>query len=198
MHTDRGDEILAQHVIMAIGPLSVPKLPGIPGMSTFQGHMFHSSRWDYEYTGGDTTGGLTGLADKRVGIIGTGATAVQCVPHLGEWAKELFVFQRTPSSIDDVATSRPIPRGPRRLSRGGSGSRLDNFGIIVSGGEQDVDLVADGWTQLFRYLTGAEFRGVARTPEEFAERIELADLRKMEELRARSTRSSATRQPPCP
>ena len=85
---------------MANGPLSRPKLPGIPGINDFKGHTFHTSRWDYGYTGGDSTGGLTGLKDKRVGIIGTGATAIQCVPHLGEWAKELYVFQRTPSSVD--------------------------------------------------------------------------------------------------
>src|SRR3954465_8476498 len=98
--TDRGDRFKARYVAMANGPLSRPKLPGIPGINTFKGHTFHTSRWDYRYTGGDSSGGLTGLSDKRVGIIGTGATAIQCVPHLGEWAKELYVFQRTPSSVD--------------------------------------------------------------------------------------------------
>jgi cation diffusion facilitator CzcD-associated flavoprotein CzcO len=185
VHTDRGDEVLAQHVIMAIGPLSVPKLPGIPGLDTFRGHMFHTSRWDYTYTGGDTTGGLTGLADKRVGIIGTGATAVQCVPHLGEWAQQLLVFQRTPPSIDERGNKPTDAAWAASLEPGWQQSRLDNFGIIVSGGDQDVDLVADGWTRLFRNLTGAAFRGVARTPEQFAERIEMADLTKMEELRGR-------------
>jgi cation diffusion facilitator CzcD-associated flavoprotein CzcO len=185
VHTDRGDELLAQHVVMAIGPLSVPKLPGIPGIDTFQGHMFHTSRWDYDYTGGDTNGGLTGLADKRVGIIGTGATAVQCVPHLGEWAEQLFVFQRTPSSIDERRNRPTDPEWAASLEPGWQATRLDNFGIIVSGGQQDVDLVDDGWTTLFQNLTGAAFRGIARTPEEFAERIEMADLQKMEELRSK-------------
>ncbi len=81
--TNRGDEMRARYVCMASGPLHRPKLPGIPGIESFQGHTFHTSRWDYDYTGGDSDGNLTGLADKRVGIIGTGATAVQCVPHLG-------------------------------------------------------------------------------------------------------------------
>jgi len=90
--TDRGDRFTAHWVAMANGPLNRPKLPGIPGVNEFKGHTFHTSRWDYGYTCGDSSGGLTGLADKRVGIIGTGATAIQCIPHLGEWAKELYVF----------------------------------------------------------------------------------------------------------
>jgi len=84
--TNRGDAIRARYVIMANGPLHKPKLPGIPGIEDFQGHTFHTSRWDYAYTGGDQNGGLTGLKDKVVGIIGTGATAVQAVPHLGAGA----------------------------------------------------------------------------------------------------------------
>src|SRR5581483_4549563 len=98
--TNRGDALRARFVCMAAGPLNRPKLPGIPGIESFRGHSFHTSRWDYGYTGGDSSGGLTGLRGKRVGIVGTGATAVQCVPHLGEWAEQLYVFQRTPSSID--------------------------------------------------------------------------------------------------
>ena len=77
-----------------------PKLPGIPGIETFEGHSFHTSRWDYGYTGGDTEGGLTELADKRVAIIGTGATAIQCVPAPRPRRQALYVFQRTPSSVD--------------------------------------------------------------------------------------------------
>ena len=85
---------------MALGPASRAKLPGIPGIEDFEGHSFHTNRWDYGYTGGDTTGGLTKLADKRVAIIGTGATAIQCVPFVGAHAQHLYVFQRTPSSVD--------------------------------------------------------------------------------------------------
>ena len=99
--TDRGDRFTAHYVAMANGPLSRPKLPGIPGINEFKGYTFHTSRWDYRYTGGDSYGNLTGLKDKRVGIIGTGATAVQCIPHLGEWSKaalrlsaHAFVYRR--------------------------------------------------------------------------------------------------------
>src|SRR5579885_3829784 len=94
--TDRADRISARFVVMSNGPLNRPKLPGVPGIDRFKGHSFHTSRWDYAYTGGDSEGNLTKLADKRVGIIGTGATAIQSVPHLGRWAKHLYVFQRTP------------------------------------------------------------------------------------------------------
>ena len=110
--TDRGDAFKTRYVAMANGPLSRPKLPGIPGINEFEGHTFHTSRWDYGYTGGDSTGDLTGLADKRVGVIGTGATAIQCVPHLGEWAKELYVFQRTPPRWTCETMPPPIQPGP--------------------------------------------------------------------------------------
>src|ERR1051325_7541934 len=106
VRTNRGDAMKARFVVMADGPLHRPKLPGIPGVESFRGHSFHTSRWDYGYTGGDASGGLTKLRDKVAGIIGTRATAVQCVPHVAEGSKQLFVFQRTPSSID-VRANRP-------------------------------------------------------------------------------------------
>ncbi|MGI4813465.1 MAG: flavin-containing monooxygenase, partial [Janthinobacterium lividum] len=92
--THRNDRFKAKFVIVSGGPLNRPKLPGIDGIQNFKGHTFHTSRWDYDYTGGDTTGNLHKLADKRVAIIGTGATAIQCVSHLGRHAKQLYVFQR--------------------------------------------------------------------------------------------------------
>ena len=150
--TNRGDAIRARFVIMANGPLHKPKLPGIPGIADFRGHTFHTSRWDYGYTGGDTHGGLTGLKDKVVGIIGTGATAVQAVPHLGAGAKELYVFQRTPSSID-VRGDRPTdPDWAASLEPGWHQHRMENFNTLVSGGWADEDLVADGWTDIIRNL----------------------------------------------
>jgi cation diffusion facilitator CzcD-associated flavoprotein CzcO len=94
--TDRGDTMTAQFVICANGTLAKPRLAKIEGMERFEGVSFHTSRWDYDVTGAD----LTNLADLRVGIIGTGASAVQIVPNVGAEAKSLHVFQRTPSSID--------------------------------------------------------------------------------------------------
>jgi cation diffusion facilitator CzcD-associated flavoprotein CzcO len=189
--TDRGDRFTAQYVAMANGPLSRPKLPGIPGINDFKGYTFHTSRWDYGYTGGDSSGGLTGLADKRVGIIGTGATAIQCIPHLGEWAKELHVFQRTPSSVDVRNNAATDPAWAASLEPGWQQRRMDNFNILVSGGDQDEDLVHDGWTDIFRNLTGTAAKMASRklgrplTSAERAELMELADYKKMNQVRAR-------------
>ena len=90
--TNKGDDIRAKYVVHSNGPLNRPKLPAIEGINDFKGHTFHTSRWDYEYTGGNSKGNLTNLKDKKVAIIGTGATAVQCIPHLGEAAKELSLI----------------------------------------------------------------------------------------------------------
>jgi cyclohexanone monooxygenase len=184
--TDRGDRMYAQFVIMAIGPLSRPKLPGIPGIEDFNGHSFHTSRWDYDYTGGDTNGSLTKLSERRVGVIGTGATGVQCIPHLGEWAKSLFVFQRTPSSIDVRRNQPTDSEWVASLTPGWQQRRIDNFGVIVAGGHQEEDLVADGWTEILGTLSGlAGLKGEPLPPEEMAARMELADFAKMEQIRTR-------------
>ena len=185
--TSRGDALAARFVVLAGGPLNLPKLPGIPGLDTFDGHSFHTSRWDYAYTGGSSMGGLTGLADKRVGIIGTGATAVQCVPHLGEGAKELFVFQRTPSSVD-VRNDRPTdPDWARSLQPGWQRERMHNFTTVISGGRFEVDLVNDGWTDLINNIALAAHRqaqagGAVADPEALVQR---ADDLKMQKVRAR-------------
>ena len=185
--TNRGDRMRARFVIMANGPLHRPKLPGIRGIESFRGHTFHTSRWDYDYTGGDSTGGLSKLADKRVGIIGTGATAVQCVPHLGASAKELYVFQRTPSSID-VRNNRPTdPEWAASLTPGWQRERMDNFNTLVSGGYAEVDLVNDGWTDIIANLL-IRLRSqekVDLSPESLARNMELADFEKMEQIRSR-------------
>ena len=183
--TNRGDRMRARFVVMANGPLHRPKLPGIPGIESFRGHTFHTSRWDYAYTGGDSSGGLTGLADKRVGIIGTGATAVQCVPHLGEGAKELFVFQRTPSSID-VRDNRPTdPEWAASLEPGWQRRRMENFNNLVSGVFEPEDLVNDGWTDIIGKLLIMMRRGAIDAGTDPGEAVELADFEKMEGIRSR-------------
>ena len=183
LHTNRGDRMTARFVIMSNGPLNRPKLPGIEGIESFEGHSFHTSRWDYGYTGGDSNGSLTRLKDKRVGIIGTGATAVQCVPHLGAAVKELHVFQRTPSSIDVRGNKPTDPEWANSLNPGWQHHRMTNFNVLVTGGHQDEDLVSDGWTDIIRNLAviaATRREGEDNDPAAMAERVELADFRKME------------------
>jgi cation diffusion facilitator CzcD-associated flavoprotein CzcO len=185
--TDRGDVFNARFVIMSSGPLNRPKLPAIPGIEKFKGHTFHTSRWDYDYTGGDTTGGMTKLSDKRVGIIGTGATAIQCVSHLGQHAQQLYVFQRTPSSVDERGNKPTDPEWAKTLKPGWQDYRNHNFCSILAGTPVEEDLVGDKWTSLFKNLA----RLLSRTSnselsgEAMALMAEIADYQKMNEIRDR-------------
>jgi cyclohexanone monooxygenase len=185
--TDRGDVFKARYMIMSSGPLNRPKLPAVPGIENFKGHTFHTSRWDYDYTGGDTTGGLYKLADKRVGIIGTGATAIQCVPFLGEYAQQLYVFQRTPSSVDERGNKPTDPEWVRTLRPGWQDYRNHNFCSLLAGVPVEEDLVGDKWTSLFknlaRLLSGKNNSDLSN--EEMALMSEIADYQKMNEIRDR-------------
>ena len=183
--TDRGDIIRARFVSLASGPLNRPKLPGIPGIRDFKGHTFHTSRWDYDYTGGTAEGGLDKLADKRIAVIGTGATAVQCVPHLAAGAEHLYVCQRTPSSID-VRDNRPTdPEWAAELKPGWQRERMDNFNALVSGQPQETDLVDDGWTSLIGKMLRLYLESQEGEALSLPDIMDLANLEKMNELRAR-------------
>ena len=187
VRTDRGDTFTARFVIMSSGPLNRPKLPAIPGIEKFTGHTFHTSRWDYEYTGGDTTGGMHKLKDKRVAIIGTGATAIQSVSHLGAHAKQLYVFQRTPSSVDERGNKPTDPEWVKTLKDGWQDHRNTNFCSILAGLPMEEDLVDDKWTSLFKklseLLTGKEDSELS--DEGMAAMSEIADYQKMNEIRDR-------------
>jgi cation diffusion facilitator CzcD-associated flavoprotein CzcO len=185
--TDRGDAMRARHVVISAGVLDRPKLADLSGLADFQGHSFHTSRWDYAYTGGGPSGDLSGLTDKTVGIIGTGATAVQCVPHLAASAKQLIVFQRTPSSID-VRNDREIdPLEFAELAPGWQQRRMENFTALVGGAILDEDLVNDGWTSIPRHIRGMMARAdtLGITLDSPYDLAPLADFAKMEEIRAR-------------
>lgn len=185
--TDRNDVIKARFVVTASGPLNRPKLPGIPGISSFKGHTFHTSRWDYEYTGGDRKGGLHKLANKRVAIIGTGATSLQAVPFLAKDAKQLFVFQRTPTTVGVRGNKPTDPEWVKTLKPGWQRERAENFDRLVTGRPYDVDLVNDGWTDMLRNLKleGVDRSGSPLTPAEMARNLELADFTKGNEIRER-------------
>ena len=177
--TNRGDEMRARHVCLGTGPANRPRLPGIPGVGKFKGHSFHTCRWDYDYTGGGPDGGLTGLADKTVAIIGTGATAVQCVPALGEGAKQLYVFQRTPSSVDVRNNAETDPEWAKNLKPGWQKERQKKFGEAFLGGPIDPAFADDGWTRLTRNVTELANQTAGKVPG----LLQIADFKTMEEIR---------------
>lgn len=180
--TDRGDAMHARFVAMSNGYLQKPKLPGIDGIADFRGHTFHTSRWDYDYTGAD----LENLADKRVGIIGTGATSIQCVPKIAPTVKHLSVFQRTPSTVDVRGNRATDPRWAADLDEGWQRRRIENFQLLTAGGEAEEDLVDDAWTSIVKKLFLMRQTAVAGVSDEDRLRaVDLADFAKMEEIRAR-------------
>ena len=183
VRTDRGDVLRARFVVLTTGPLNRPKLPDIPGIESFAGHSFHTSRWDYEYTGGSATEPLAKLADKRVGVIGTGATAIQCVPPLARAAEQLIVFQRTPSAVDPRDNSSTDPEWWTSLKPGWQQERMENFTAQFTYELPPEDLVRDGWT-----VMAAAMRAKVAEAREGVDYLALhdeADFEKMQRTRDR-------------
>lgn len=188
--TNRGDDIRARFVVMACGPLNRPKLPGVPGIGSFTGHMFHTARWDYEYTGGKHSEPvLDKLADKNVALVGTGATAIQVVPFLGRYAKQVYVVQRTPSTVDSRFNPPTDPEWVKTLKPGWQKERQANFNrgtnAALRPGEQD--LICDFWTELSRNIRARlETMGWPKLGlSEFRALHEEEDYRLMERMRRR-------------
>jgi len=177
--TSRGDRLSARFLVLAGGILHKAKLPGITGIETFEGKAFHTSRWDYGFTGGSPTEPMDKLAGKRVGIIGTGATAVQVVPQVAAVAEELFVFQRTPGAVG-VRNQQPTDvEWFRSLEPGWQHERIVNFTQAVTGAQPAVNMVNDGWTELLWIDTQK-----SSSAEEAAE-LERIDFEAMETIRQR-------------
>jgi cyclohexanone monooxygenase len=191
--TNHGDDdILARFVVVASGPLNKPKLPGVPGIESFKGHSFHSSRWDYAYTGGDPSNPtLDRLADKRVAVIGTGASAIQIVPYVGKAARRLYVFQRTPSSVDARGNRPTDPEWVKSLQPGWQRRRQMNFHYWAyepfPPGHWDEDAVCDFWTEVNRNISSRlDAMGRPQLPvEELVALREVEDHGVMERLRRR-------------
>ncbi|WP_165954516.1 flavin-containing monooxygenase [Sphingomonas sp. AAP5] len=181
--TDRGDRVRARFVVLTTGPLNRPKLPEIPGIETFAGHSFHTSRWDYDYTGGSATETMNRLAGKRVGIIGTGATAIQCVPPLAAAAGNLYVFQRTPSSVDARDNAPTNPAWAESLKPGWQRERMENFTAQFTAQLPPEDKVHDGWTVLARAVR----EKLGNNPQGLdpGALLEQADFEKMAQIRDR-------------
>jgi cyclohexanone monooxygenase len=185
--TAQGDTICARFVVLALGLLTQPKLPGIPGIRDFKGRSFHTARWDYQYTGGTPEApALTRLSDKRVAEIGTGSTGIQVIPRLAEYAKHLHVFQRTPSYVSERGDKPTDPRWAASLKPGWQAARRRNASGSLSGFAPDVeDLVCDGWSEISRNLqaTLAKMRNPSLTSEQLAELRIVEEFKSMERIR---------------
>jgi cyclohexanone monooxygenase len=185
--TARNDVINARFVVSAIGILHKLHLPGIVGIEKFQGHSFHSARWDYAYTGGDRYGApLENLRSKRVGLIGTGASTIQVLPQLASSGAEVFVFQRTPSAVDERRNSPTDKDWFADLSTkpGWQDERAKNFDSLFTGNKTEVDMISDGWTKHIWELQQQQqlLNGAA---EDFNTQLKRREVEKMEELRRR-------------
>ncbi|MDR3417275.1 MAG: NAD(P)/FAD-dependent oxidoreductase [Nevskia sp.] len=188
--TNRGDEIRARFVVMASGLLNIPKLPGVPGITDFKGRMFHTARWDYAYTGGTRKNPvLDKLADQRVAIVGTGATSIQAVPFLGRYARQLYVLQRTPSTVDERRNTPTDPAWVQALKPGWQKERQANFhhAAMERLARGEPDLICDIWTELSRNIAAKlEAQGWPElTFEQYMAMRETEDYGVMERLRRR-------------
>ena len=188
VRTDRGDTIRARFVVRANGAINKPQVPAVPGINAFKGKIFHTSRWDFEYTGGNQHGNLDRLQDKRVAIVGTGATAIQAVPYLADAAKELVVIQRTPSTVG-VRDNKPTdPDWPSTLEPGWQAARNRNFNDVIHGQETDENLVGDSWTKLFPSADGRDLVDVVPSTlplEDQKALVELADMAALHSIHRR-------------
>ena len=184
IHTDRGDALTCRWYVLAVGILNLMKLPAIPGMEDFAGRSFHTARWDYAYTGGGPHEPLTGLADKTVALIGTGASGIQCVPPLAESAQHLYVFQRTPSAIGERGNRPTEPDFAHGFVPGWQQARMENFQAIMSGRSVEVDLVDDGWTRDYAAVQYPP-RRPGMTSAEFTRSAESVDYGVMDAHRRR-------------
>ncbi len=174
--TDRGDAMRARYVVLANGILTNPRLARIAGMETFKGDSFHTSRWDYTID----------LEDKRVGILGTGATAVQVIPEIAKVVKELYVFQRTPSSIDvrDQRETTQEEIETWKQEPGWSLARRERLAKISSGRTalQGNDDYLSGKVDIFKTRKKHKTQ---LAPEELIKKQLNTNFRIMEQIRAR-------------
>jgi cyclohexanone monooxygenase len=185
--TNRGDEIRARFLVLGTGALlHRPKLPGIEGLETFEGRSFHTSRWDFDYTGGDSRGNLDKLADKRVAIIGTGLSALQSFPHVANSAKETYLFQRTPSIVGVRANGPTDPHWLTSLEPGWQRRRMDNFEAQMIGAPIEEKIVEDEWTRVWS-MPALEMPADGSPPDlaAYMAQIEENDIAQMERIRAR-------------
>ena len=185
VRTDRGDQISARYHVLAVGILNLLKLPAIDGMGTFAGHSFHSARWDYAYTGGGPAEPMTELGDQVVAVLGTGATGIQCVGPLADAAKQVIVFQRTPSAIGERGNRPTDPSFGEGLEPGWQQDRMDNFQAVMLGRPVDQDLTDDGWTHDYAAVQNPPRKRPDESFGDYMRRAEAIDFEIMEAHRDR-------------
>ena len=190
-------KVKAETVYLAAGVLTKPQVPKIPGLLSYKGEIFHTSRFDYEVTGGsqeDQT--LNKLRDKRVAIIGTAATAVGAIPTLARHAKELYVVQRTPAYVKPRNQQTTNPEEFKRTIASQKGWQFERqinlnrhmTNAVLPG---QANLVNDGWTDMPAYsaVMGSPAHGIVDpSPEEEERRatwFHALDLPHMESVRKR-------------
>lgn len=191
-HGSHGLTVRTQFVLTAGGIFPDPKVPNVPGYDLLrsQKHIFHTSRWDWDYTGGsERNPAMENLKDKVVAIIGTGATAVQAVPAVAKWAKRLYVFQRTPSHCGARKQRETDPKTWSEVAykKGWQVERQDNFNSFLTNDPEPINLVNDGWTDTpgsSGTLGNPRLVTASELDEHFNRMIKL-DLPQAEKVRAR-------------
>ncbi|AQA04615.1 monooxygenase [Mycobacterium sp. MS1601] len=179
VRTNRGDVIEARHLLRANGPLNKPQIPRVPGIADFAGKIMHTARWDYEYTGGNPDGGLDKLADKRVAIVGTGATGIQAVAPVATSADKLYVVQRTPTNVGPRHNEPTDPQWAASLRPNWRAERMHNHIQILNGYPQEENLVADAWTWIFGEANGQHLVDVPVSTLALEDQIAVAELADM-------------------
>ncbi|MFI8794294.1 flavin-containing monooxygenase [Streptomyces sp. NPDC055105] len=187
--TDRGDRMRARFVCLGSGALDNPTLPDVPGLDEFEGRVFHSSRWDYDYTGGNERGGLDKLTDKRVAVVGTAASGIPFIPHLGEHAQQVLVVQRTPPVVLPRGNQPLDPNWYQSLPSGWQRERMENRTAVMQSppGQQPPtrDLIDDAVTGVGRRMRAlaAELTGVPQNADPGTRKL-MANYALMEQVRA--------------
>ncbi|MDV7089123.1 flavin-containing monooxygenase [Rhodococcus opacus] len=185
IRTDRDDLIKTRYLLLGTGPLNHAKLPDIPGIEEFEGHLFHTNRWDYAYSGGDQRGDLSNLRDKRIAMVGTGATGIQCMPIVAKDAQHLYVVQRTPSAVDARGNRPTDAEWFKSLPEGWQQERMHNFDAILAGLPVEENLIADQWSEFWGGISDV-VEASGGDPELMKSMLDAQDLEQMERIRRRT------------
>lgn len=184
VHTNRGDVIEARYLVRCNGPLNKPQIPKVAGIADFRGKIMHTARWDYDYSGGGPNSPLDKLGDKRVAVVGTGATGIQAISPIAEAAQQLYVVQRTPTSVG-LRHNRPTdPEWAASLTPNWRRHRADNFVRLVNGYQEEENLVADAWPEIFGKANGQHLIDQPVTSLAVEDQMAVAELANMIRVQA--------------